>query len=442
MRSRWVAIVAVMVGVAAPHPSRLSDAPASPPPVAGRSPAPPPLTRGEGDAGVRPRSARGEGDAEEVTRTPEAAFVPAAPGYAWSFPRDHFAHPGYRTEWWYFTGIIEEEPAAAAAAGRGGAARRFGYQLTFFRVGLLPARPPFDSALATADAVMVHAAVTELDTGRHHFAEVLWRAAPPLGAFPAPPGPGAAPPAGPAPAPVAWALAPPGTDGRWSLSLAGEHAFASAARAAGFGFELSARATRPPLFQGPGGFSRKADAEGHASLYYSLTRMETAGTLDLGGERLRVRGTSWMDREFGSSQLAPAQVGWDWFALRLDDGRDLMLYTLRRADGARDFEKGTLRSADGRVTFLARGDFEVRATGAWTSPRTRATYPAGWEVHVPGHGIRVRVEPWVAAQENVARLPGLHYWEGAVQVLGADGARTGEGYVELTGYGDRARPPI
>ncbi|HEX6217014.1 MAG TPA: lipocalin-like domain-containing protein, partial [Vicinamibacterales bacterium] len=49
----------------------------------------------------------------------------ATAGYKFEFPRDHASHPDYKIEWWYYTGNVK------AADGR-----RFGYQVTFFRVGV------------------------------------------------------------------------------------------------------------------------------------------------------------------------------------------------------------------------------------------------------------------------------------------------------------------
>lgn len=348
----------------------------------------------------------------------------ARPGHAWSFPRDHWSHPGYRTEWWYLTGQLD------AADGTGPA---FGYQLTFFRVGLLPERPPLDSAWAAANLVMAHAALTDLRSGRHRFSEVLWREAPFLGGFAVFPG-----------RPIAWALAPPGTGGRWTLDFDGE-AFALAVEDAGreLALRLRARPERPVALQGPGGFSAKSAGGHHASLYYSITRLATEGTVSAGGEEHRVTGTSWLDREYGSSQLAPGQVGWDWWSLQLADGRDLMLYVLRRADGGTDFAKGTLVGRDGTPRWLAAGDFRARATATWRSPATGATYPARWEVEVPSEGLRLEVLPLLADQENRAELAGgVFYWEGAVRVVDAAGRPAGRGYVELTGYGPGSRPPI
>ncbi len=346
----------------------------------------------------------------------------AEPGYRWSFPRDHWSHPGYRNEWWYLTGRLESVDPPG---------RRLGYQLTFFRVGLLPEAPRLDSRWATANAVMGHAALADLSTGERRFSEVLVREMPDLGAFAAFPA-----------EPIAWSVAPPGTGGRWSLAWNGDGfdlRMADAAR--GLALSLETRAGRPPALEGPDGYSRKAAGEGAASLYYSFTRLATRGEVTLGGSRWKVAGESWMDHEIGSSQLAPGQVGWDWFGLRLADGRDLMIYQLRRADGAVDFASATVVDRRG-PRWLAPGAWSVRATATWRSPATGATYPARWRIEVPGEGLALAVEPELADQENRAAAAGLFYWEGAVRVRDAGGRGAGEGYVELTGYGAGNRPPL
>lgn len=348
----------------------------------------------------------------------------AEPGYAWDFPADHRVHPEYRNEWWYATGLLEGEDAE-------GTPRRFGWQVTFFRVGLSPAAPGFDSAWDARDLVMAHAALTDLDAGRHVFTENLVRAVPLLGGF------GAAPDSV-----LAWCAAPPGTPGRWTFRLSGK-GFATTLRddRLGIALDLDLQPTRPRVFHGTGGFSPKsADGEA-ASLYYTHTRLATAGTVRAAGETLRVVGSSWLDREIFTGTLGAGQVGWDWFALRLDDGRDLMLYRLRDAEGGTDFARGTLVEADG-VIDLTGADWRLDASGSWRSPATDAEYPSGWRLALPGHGLDLQVVPVLAGQENVSVRSGLHYWEGAVEVVGSDGRRVGEGYVELTGYGRGNRPPI
>lgn len=355
---------------------------------------------------------------------PSGGFRAAPPDHRWSFPADWRAHPGFRNEWWYFTGLLDVE---------GEPGHRLGYQLTFFRVGLAPAPPPVDSAWATADAVMVHAAITDLSTGAHVFSEVLWRATPLLGGFPAAPDPV-----------VAWARGPPGTDARAEVRLAGD-GFRLTARDDGRGLalDLALAPSKPPALQGPNGLSRKSQGEGYASLYVSLTRLATAGAVTAGGRRLAVRGGSWMDREVGSSQLAPDQAGWDWWSLRLRDGRDLMLYVLRRGDGTTSWRTATLVDRAGEVRLLGPEEWSARATGTWRSEASGATYPSGWEIALPREGLQLVVRPAVKAAENRSSLvPGLAYWEGPVLVVDGQGAAAGEGYVELTGYGDRARPRL
>jgi predicted secreted hydrolase len=259
---------------------------------------------------------------------------------------------------------------------------------------------------------------------------------------------------------VAWAQAPPGTPGRWTLDLEGETWRLSVRDdRLGLALALAATPTRPLVLQGPNGYSRKSPQEGFASEYYSQTRLAVKGSLALDrtespaghapgptarGPGVPVSGTAWMDREVGSSQLAPGQVGWDWFALRLKDGRDLMLYLLRRADGAVDWRSAALVAPDGATSALPPGSWSVRPTGRWRSPESGAEYPSGWRIEVAGDAaLTLEVQPEVPAAENRSRLvKGLFYWEGPVRVLGADGHPAGEGYVELTGYGPGSRPPL
>ncbi len=353
----------------------------------------------------------------------QTEWRPAHPAYSWSFPRDHWAHHEYRTEWWYFTGVL----AAPAEP-----ARRFGYQFTFFRVGLTPDTLPYRSAWATRSLIMGHAAITDLAAGRHVFSEVLYRPTGSLGGF-----------GEPGDSLIAWSVAPAGTPGRWTLTWNGS-AFDFSFRdlAQGIAVTLSTTSIKPLVLQGPNGYSRKGKAATAASLYYSFTRLATAGTFTIDGDTVSVRGESWMDKEFGSNQLGTDQVGWDWLGLRLDDGRDVMLYLLRNDDGT-DYARATVVSPTGAARYLDDAEWDLTATRSWTSPQTGARYPAGWALEIPAEGLQLEIVPVVADQENAARLvPDLFYWEGAVDIRTRDGTRVGEGYVELTGYGTRTRPAI
>ncbi len=151
-------------------------------------------------------------------------------------------------------------------------------------------------------------------------------------------------------------------------------------------------------------------------------------------------GDSWMDREWSTSALPEGVVGWDWFALQLDDGSELMLYQLRRADGAMDpFSKGSLVAPDGQATPIAAREVELTPQGSWRAP-SGAAYPAHWSLAIPSRGLALEVTPALADQE----LPvSIRYWEGAVRVAGTRDGRTvaGAGYLEMTGY-DEEFPPV
>jgi len=356
--------------------------------------------------------------------THAAEWKIARPDYAWSFPQDHWARDGYKTEWWYFTGHLRSVDIPV---------RRFGYQFTFFRVGVLPSKPALDSEWATKDVIMGHAALTDLDSGQHWFSELIVRATPFLGGF------------GRYPDPLlVWSVGPPGTPEQWQLRWNGDgFDFSMADAANSMSFSLSTHPSKSLVFQGAGGLSQKGESATEASQYYSFTRLATRGTVSLGGKQIAVTGVSWMDKEFGSNQLGKDKSGWDWFSLQLDDGREVMLYLLRSRSGKTDYASGTLIGTRGEVRYLGPDDWKLNATRQWNSGKTGAAYPAGWTLQIPEFGIEVVIHPVLADQENRSSLiPDLYYWEGSVSVESASGKRIGEGYVELTGYGEKSRPPI
>jgi predicted secreted hydrolase len=217
------------------------------------------------------------------------------------------------------------------------------------------------------------------------------------------------------------------------------------ARRNGLELELELSPRKPVVLHGGGGLSRKGPAAGQASYYSSLTDLETRGSIGFGGGAGRriVRGRSWFDHEFGSGLLAEDQVGWDWFGLHLSDGRDLMIYLLRRADGAVEgASAGTLVAADGKSRALNLADLSVETLARWASPKSGGNYPARWRIRIPSEKIDLVVAPLLAGQELMpASLPKLIYWEGAVSGTGFSGVRplACEGYAELTGYAGSLR---
>ena len=353
----------------------------------------------------------------------ELHWQAAQPDYSWSLPQDHWARSGYKTEWWYFTGHL---------SARENPKRRFGYQFTFFRRGLRAEPPQLESKWATSNLIMGHAAITDLAARRHVFSEVLYREVPFLGGF------GSYPESL-----IAWSRAPAGTAGTWELHWNGEgFDFQMRDQARGIAFQLLTRPLKPLVFQGPNGYSRKGKNSSAASLYYSFTRLLTQGSLSIEGQTFQVEGESWMDKEFGSNQLAENQVGWDWFSLQLEDGREVMLYHLRDRTGATDFARGTLVSETGEVKYLQPEDWKIQTAQHWKSPETGAEYPSRWMVRLAQEDLELEIIPQLAHQENRSRiLSDLYYWEGAVTILSPSGERVGQGYVELTGYGTNSLIP-
>lgn len=323
-------------------------------------------------------------------------------------PADHASHPDYKLEWWYYTGNLDAQDG-----------RRFGYQLTFFRIGVTP-QPAHASAWAVRDLFMTHFAITDANGKRYEFAERLNRA-----------GPG-------------WAGASASEyhvwNDDWTAALDAQGRHVLRAKQGDIAVDLQLEPSRSIVLHGDHGYSQKGADPGNASHYYSLTRMPTTGTLVAGGTSVAVTGESWMDHEFGTTFLETGQRGWDWFALQLTDGRDLMLYRFRRGDGSFDPQSsGTLVNADGSSTPLTAEDFTLEPGRDWSSRVTGARYPIEWRVRVPKASLDLQITTPVDDQELHTAGSGVNYWEGAVDGRGTAAGRpvTARGYLEMTGYSGR-----
>jgi len=326
----------------------------------------------------------------------------------WSFPRDHGSHAPFRTEWWYFTGNLRNPEG-----------NRLGYQLTFFRQGIRFKRKDQGGPWSIRDLYFGHFALTDALAGQFWYAERLSREGPGLAG------------AGEKAMDV-WLL-------NWKAKQAGAKVNLEARHEA-MALSLEVESQKPIIFHGKNGLSQKGPREGQASYYYSYTDMKVRGSVKtpLSPSAIPVEGKGWFDHEFGSNQLSPEQVGWDWFSLHLSDGQDLMIYLLRRKDGT--FEpssSGTLVSPKGRSLHLRLSDFQIEILDRWKSPKSGATYPSHWRVKVPLAQITVELKPLIPSQELLTGgSTGVTYWEGAVAGRGTSGGKTitCEGYVELTGY--------
>jgi len=316
------------------------------------------------------------------------------------FPRDHGAHPEFRTEWWYVTGWLKD------AAGR-----EWGVQVTFFRnrPGVAESNR---SAFAPRQLVFAHAALADARHGRLYHDQRAARAGFGLAGFEE--------------------ESTRAFIDDWSLARTGGRYVANVT-AREFAFDLAFTPTGPLLTHGDSGYSRKGAAPAQASYYYSEPQLAVTGTLTVAAARVDVTGVAWLDHEWSSTVLAPEAAGWDWTGINLEDGGALMAFRMRDKAGGVLWAGGTLRSADGRVRTFAPDEIRFTVLRSWRSPRTGFSYPVAMTVEAGG--IEYALLPLIDDQELDSRAStGTIYWEGAVRAM-ASGREAGRGYLELTGYG-------
>jgi predicted secreted hydrolase len=337
------------------------------------------------------------------------------------FPKDHASHPGYRTEWWYYTGNLQ------SAAGN-----RYGFQLTFFRRRIIPIGsekkwPSPASAWRTGQIYLAHAALSDLDGKHHYYDQCLGRGV--LG------------------------IAGESRDQdavrifveKWSARIGPKtiHLIATSGK---FSFNLDLTPVKPVVMEGKGGYSRKGSSPESASCYYSLTRLKTKGRVTLLRKTFAVNGLSWMDHEFSSASLESGIVGWDWFGLQLSDNTEIMIYLLRQKDGKwNPASSGTYVRSDGKTEHISIHDIDATVKDTWKSPTSGAVYPARWRLRILSPDMDLSIAPNLADQEMRTReSTGVAYWEGSVSVRGIKKGRriTGQGYMELTGYSKSLYAPL
>lgn len=344
--------------------------------------------------------------AAQTAQISSAQYRSALPGYRYEFPRDHFDHPDFQTEWWYYTGNVKSADG-----------HRFGFELTFFRqaVNRNPAKTkPWD----VRDLYLAHLALSDIDGSQFYRAERTSRAGPGIAGVSASDG-------------RIW-------NGNWQIQWQGLEQKMQAVDAR-FELRLSLRSKKPPVINGENGVSQKAEGPGRASHYISLTRLVANGRIGVAGKTFDVTGVAWMDHEFFTHQLESNQVGWDWFSVQLDNNTELMLFRIRRRDGSTDpYSAGTFVDAQGTSTHLRSSDFTLQPLGeTWTSSATKAVYPIRWKMAVPLLGIELEAKTPLPSQEltSYAQMS-PSYWEGAVTFAGQRQRQPllGVGYLEMTGY--------
>ena len=341
----------------------------------------------------------GLAEPNSATQTTADGFALPKPGRVFQFPRDHGSHEDFRTEWWYLTGHLDGE-----------AGQRFGFQVTFFR------QAARDGAGEVTHLHLAHAAILEAASGRFLHEERLHRDG--WDAFSS-------------------AKTLEVRNANWSLKLneVTQKISVVATVKADAVLKLELEAAKPLVVFGENGVSRKGAAVSAASHYLTFPRLKATGSVNIGAVEHRVSGEAWMDHEFSSSQLDDGQVGWDWAAIQLKDGREVMVYRMRRADGSTDAASTlTWISKD---AALKKADFTWKPLAMWKSPHSGAEYPN--RVQIESDGSVFELRPMAQDQEQGGSITGLPYWEGACDVLNERGELIGRAFLELAGYAGNLR---
>ena len=329
------------------------------------------------------------------------------------FPKDHGPHPGYRTEWWYYTGNLQ------VASGE-----KYGFHLTFFRSQISPPNdrqkwPQPASAWRTQQVYLAHSAISIISEKQHLQAELSARGASNMA----------------------------GADQikdtttiflkNWSAQI-GSDQHRLKVHSDGFSYELVLTPEKPPVLHGIAGYSLKGSTAERASCYYSFTRLNAEGQLSIGEKNMAVKGSAWMDHEYGTDMLGPGLKGWDWFSLQLSDQTEVMAVVLKTERGGIGPESSaTVVGPKGQNLNISNDDFVLTVLKTWKSPHSKAVYPAGWRLQIFPSSLDLTIKPNLADQEmRTSGSAGVTYWEGSVLIEGTRAGRpvVGQGYVELTGY--------
>ncbi len=331
-----------------------------------------------------------------------------------NFPEDHGPHPGYKTEWWYYTGNLSSPEG-----------RRFGFQLTFFRSQTKPSkeydleRPAKSSPWRTNQLILSHFAVTDIAGKMHFGAEKMAR--------------------------QAMNIAGAEQHGsstlvflkNWRMELAPERHLLKA-EDKDFSVDLELTPLKPPVLHGDKGYSPKGSQAESASCYYSFTRLNASGEIRSGGKAFTAQGLAWMDHEFSTSPLEPGLEGWDWFGVQLDNETEIMVFFLRKKGGGfAEASSGTFVEKSGGAVHLKGNELAIKNLGYWKSPETGAVYPSSWKLTVPSLGLELKLDSNLPDQEmQTPESTSVTYWEGSVSAEGKirDERVSGYGYAELTGY--------
>ena len=193
-----------------------------------------------------------------------------------------------------------------------------------------------------------------------------------------------------------------------------------------FDFILNSR--KKPLLANKDGFLNPGTE--YENYYYSLTNLETEGTININGNHIKVKGKSWMDHQWADTPYEK-KTKWNWFSIQLDNNTQIMCYEI------------TLKNKKKYLANLINSKSQCKYTHEviitpvdkiWKSKKTGAEYPLSWNIQIPSWKVDLNIEPMVENQEMLFSI--INYWEGPINISGKidNTAITGKGFMELVGY--------
>ena len=307
---------------------------------------------------------------------------------AFRFPYDHGSHPDFKTEWWYVTGNL-----------RSTGGRRWGFQITIFRQGLMRTGARDENPWKATNLYLLNTAISDIKRDRFLYFRDLARAGPGI------------------------CGAKIGILDVWMKTARmamNKNMLYLSYKGSTFSLHLSCRPLLPPSLNGDQGLSRKGPRPCQATYYYSLPALKTEGTLQTPEGRFVVSGISWFDHEFGTNQLAPDQAGWDWVSLHLSDGSHLMIYRIRKTNGnIEPASSATFIGPGGKPTCLYADQFQLVPLPSSESTIYGIRYSLKWQLEIFSLRLKLTLSPWMKTQAWPGnKKGGIPYWEGAINVKG------------------------
>lgn len=332
-------------------------------------------------------------------------FAKVIPGVSIDFPVDHFPHPDFRIEWWYFTANVWDKND-----------NHYGIQFTLFRQALSPANSASkdkalkDSPWFSRQSWMAHSAISSQQG--HLYEERFARGGIGQGGVQFNQQHGF----------EAWL-----DDWQWQGQDPVNSSLSFSVNGDTISLELSGESTW--VKHGENGFSQKSASE--ASYYYSHPDITVDGVIETtNGKRVKIKGQGWLDREWSSQFLTQQQKGWDWFSIQLNDGARLMLFQLRDSENETDFQSGTWINRHGDKIILTQKDIVLTPT-SYSSIGDR-NLPTEWKLNINKIDKTLLVKAYYEDSWLNTLYP---YWEGPIKIYNAESKRNvGVGFLEMTGY--------